>query len=134
MSNTGSFLLNSLVGVSFLSVAGAIGLGYYQNKERPLPARLQPYDNSGGKKDGKLDSTECLAVAADLVDVNHNGQIDDDELNTTGRQVVSELRDKLGSSNLSSAAQLESTIQAVHDAPRVLSEWQAAVNRAKLNK
>ncbi len=139
MSNTGNFFLNGLVGVAITAVVGATGRGCYRNKERPLPVSFRSYDNGGvqgdtEKKDGKLNPAECMAVVADLVDVNHDGQIDDNELNTKSKQVVGELRDALGRSNFDSAAQLESTIQTVYDAPKVLAEWQAAVNRARLNK
>ena len=123
-------ILKSTVGVTALAVtvAGALAYDRYLLKERPVPASLATFDADG---DGGLSRDECLAIASKVVDVNHDGVIDDDELNTKGEEVVKKFRSALGKSNLDSAEYLQKTLRELNRAPSLLADWQAVVNKAK---
>ena len=128
MSTVGNVLLKSTVGVVVLAVAGAVGYDRYLLTERTVPTSLAAFDANG---DGGLSLKECLVIASEVVDANHDGIIDDIELNTKGEEVVKKFRSALGKSNLDSAKYLQKTLRELNRAPSLLADWQAVVNKAK---
>ena len=118
----------SLLRAAWLSIAGAgIFFGAYPFKEQPIPAHLKGFDHN---RDNRLEQSECIEVAAALIDQNFNREIDSDE-DATGEKLMHDLYKAWGINNFCSAWELRNAIRAIKkisENNRIEQEWIDAIN------
>ena len=111
-------------------IASSIGVSFYNERARPLPEFAREFDLN---KDGKIDEGECIDVIAELVDINHDGNLSEDEL-TKAKDRKDQFYAAGGRSNRYSGNNFSNAMDRIQQAQHTLSDWQSAVNKAKLDK
>ena len=115
--------------VATVLLASDFWMVYDACRECPLPEAMQEFDQNQNKT---LDpGRECMEAIAKLVDGNRNGVLTQSEIDTNGRQVTGELYRAGGKNNKISAKAISDEMGRIRLGQVRLSDWQAAVTRAK---